>query len=448
MWKGGLAHGLLNRYRHPSVRERELGMSSRKPVQRLLLAISLSAATAPLAASPLHGQAALQAFQARQVYLQGLLNAAPAKTAASDLILRSGFETVGGNAECASDRDGDGLSDCVETNTGRFIDASDTGTDPDFADTDADGIPDGEEVLGSETGLDLAALGANPLRRDLLVEYDWFDSDYDCGPHSQRPTAAVMQRVAAMFAAAPVTNPDGSTGIHLIQDYGQGGVFSGGNRVEGHDAILPGAIDATFHEIKLGNFAPERLGYFRYVLMPHRYNGGSNSSGFAEVVGDDAIVSLYCLNTEDNVARTIAHEIGHLLGLHHGGFEVCNNKPNYNSLMNYRYQFSGVDAQCDAQGDPMVDDFSRGTLLSLDERALDEPLGVCGSRAIDWNRDGTLQTAISLKLTPNDTDTCGSELRTLEDFDDWANLSFAGLRDFRGELKSVQSHTQCAGAEP
>jgi len=50
------------------------------------------------------------------------------------------------------DTDGDGLADSVETNTGFFVNANDTGTDPNNPDTDGDGMSDGEEV----------ALGRNP----------------------------------------------------------------------------------------------------------------------------------------------------------------------------------------------------------------------------------------------------------------------------------------------
>mgnify|MGYP002527765903 FL=1 len=46
----------------------------------------------------------------------------------------------------ADDSDEDGLPDTVETDTGEFIDARDTGTDPDEADTDGDGFNDGVEV--------------------------------------------------------------------------------------------------------------------------------------------------------------------------------------------------------------------------------------------------------------------------------------------------------------
>ena len=58
--------------------------------------------------------------------------------------------------------------------------------------------------------------------------------------------------------------------------------------------------------------------------------------------GDDLIVSLYCAGSDGNVANTILHEVGHNLGLRHGGNVDCNYKPNYNSVMNYRYQFPGV----------------------------------------------------------------------------------------------------------
>jgi hypothetical protein len=40
----------------------------------------------------------------------------------------------------------DALGDGVETNTGVFVDASDTGTDPTKQDTDGDGFFDGTEV--------------------------------------------------------------------------------------------------------------------------------------------------------------------------------------------------------------------------------------------------------------------------------------------------------------
>jgi hypothetical protein len=395
---------------------------------------------------------AMQAFQARRAELHARLHmrmGLPKNLTDNVLfssVFFSGFEAV--DPDCLLDSDGDGLPDCVETNTGVFVDITDTGTDPFNPDTDGDGISDGDEVLGTIDGLDLPAMGVSPLRRDLLIEYDWFDDRLECGAHSHRPDAHVLARVAAAFAAAPLVNPDGSTGINVIQDVGQGGVFDGGNRIEGFDPVLPGALDATYRQIKQANFADNRRGYFRYVLMPHRYNGGSSSSGYAEIIGDDAIVSLYCAHSEDNVARTILHEIGHNLGLHHGGFEACNGKPNYNSIMNYRYQFTGLDDSCDGSGDRGSDGFSTGQRLPLDEADIDELQGVCGNPPIDWNRNGALETGIAQNLRPGFEAECGSALRRLEDFDDFAQLTFLGLHVERAKLHGLQDEVGCAGAPP
>lgn len=50
-----------------------------------------------------------------------------------------------------SDADDDGLADIVETDTGVFVSADNTGTDPLVFDSDGDGVGDGEEVaLGSD----------------------------------------------------------------------------------------------------------------------------------------------------------------------------------------------------------------------------------------------------------------------------------------------------------
>lgn len=57
----------------------------------------------------------------------------------------------GSGDRVALDRDEDELLNGVETNTGTFIDAFETGTDPTLADTDGDGFDDGLEVqFGSD----------------------------------------------------------------------------------------------------------------------------------------------------------------------------------------------------------------------------------------------------------------------------------------------------------
>ncbi|NCW26402.1 MAG: LamG domain-containing protein, partial [Betaproteobacteria bacterium] len=54
-----------------------------------------------------------------------------------------------------ADSDGDGLNDGAETKTGTFVSASNTGTDPNVADSDGDGVGDGVEI----------ADGTNPNNR-------------------------------------------------------------------------------------------------------------------------------------------------------------------------------------------------------------------------------------------------------------------------------------------
>ena len=161
--------------------------------------------------------------------------------------------------------------------------------------------------------------------------------------------------------------------------------------------------------------------------MPHRYNNG-NSSGVSELPGDDTIVSLYCYGSSDNVANTIVHEMGHNLNLHHGGTVDVNYKPNYNSVMNYLFQFPGIDTTCDAIGDGVLD-YSRGTRITLNENSLDESKGVCGSKPIDWNGNGILDApGLSININPS----YDSVKTTLTDNNDWATVSFGGLSDVDG----------------
>ena len=62
------------------------------------------------------------------------------------------------------DDDGDGLVDTVETNTGIFVSAQDTGSDSLDPDSDGDGFGDGAEVAASSNPNDpLSTPGASPL---------------------------------------------------------------------------------------------------------------------------------------------------------------------------------------------------------------------------------------------------------------------------------------------
>lgn len=337
-----------------------------------------------------------------------------------------------------TDADGDRLPDWIETNTGVFVDKTNAGTDPLVADTDGDGLDDGDEVVGSSDGLALPQLGADPLKKNIFMEFDWFDDSQTCGPHSHRPSSAVIDRFEQAFADAPVANPDGTTGIDVISDYGQGGFTNGGKLVE--DTIAPfgsingGVNGAEFASIKEANFLPVREGYFHYVVMMHQYNTSSSSSGQAELPGDDLVVSLQCLFQTTYLSNTIMHELGHNLFLRHGGdVNLPNYKPNYNSVMNYRFQFAGVDADagdpgtpCNANPDQIID-YSDGDRITLDEVALLEASGVCGSPAIDWDGDSFIDP-VPVTVDVN----ADGLLQMLTDHDDWAAINFGGVGDADG----------------
>ena len=67
----------------------------------------------------------------------------------------------------------------------------------------------------------------------------------------------------------------------------------------------------------------------------------------------------------EDQASTFMHELGHNLGLGHGGGDNVNCKPNYASVMNYPSSHPGSQASYRL-------DYSRTALATLDESALDE----------------------------------------------------------------------------
>lgn len=224
----------------------------------------------------------------------------------------------------------------------------------DKLDSDGDGLLDDWETKGyplpNGSKIDLKAMGCNPYRKDVLVEVDWMKS--------AQPDPGIFDIIEKTFANdAPVLNPDGSRGISLHIDRGQGnGPFTGGGTIlpdyETMDFCTdPGApFNATFSDLKRLGFNPDRLGIFHYCIFGCAQLGMSTGSG--EIWGDDFYVTLTMMpdwihNTDAQIG-TFVHELGHNLGLRHGGIdngaqdEDLKRKPNQESVMNYRYQWSGL----------------------------------------------------------------------------------------------------------
>ena len=333
------------------------------------------------------------------------------------------------------DSDGDRIPDFAESDDGSFVSVLRTGTDPFNPDSDSDGIMDGDEILGTPQGLDLPALGADPLRRDIFVECDWYAGEFNGTIANYRPSDLVVDWLIESFANAPVENPyDAEPGISIHFDYGQGGLYSGGEQLPGEPIFL--IFDFDFNTIKAQHFDENRRGYFHYAIFAHRYNKSTNnSSGVAEQPGNDFMVTLSTYNSPVVMANTIMHELGHNLGLRHGGFEERNWKPNYNSVMNYRYQFTGVDDNNDALGDGVLD-YSIGIAHQLDEHEIYEAQGIDGITPIDWNDNGVTDTEpyqanincnYVVRQCGQGFDCGDSSCDTLSDFDDWGNINWSRL---------------------
>lgn len=270
-------------------------------------------------------------------------------------------------------------------------------------DTDGDGLWDDWETNGidfdGDGKIDLQLVGADPMHKDLFVQVDYMDctvpgSDCAAGDtHSHQPKAEAMTAVTNFFATAPmpsVTNPDGTPGVrlHIVSN-----PIKHQNVVHMSDQCVaadPGSeIFDTIKQARFGVNDPHRVA-FRYALWGHQQAAGSSVSGCAEFPGDDVMVSLGGWNTggPDDIdgdglsdrdvgtiqqqAGTFIHELGHNLGLHHGGGDGADHKPNYLSLMNHFFQMSGIPGGSPSGHLTAQLLFSTNTLPPLNETALDE----------------------------------------------------------------------------
>jgi len=285
--------------------------------------------------------------------------------------------------------------------------------DADLADADGDGLPDAWELDGLDVNqdgtvdLNLRLLGADPAIKDIFVEIDYMAT----AGHDHQPDPAALADVERVFAAHDIAQ-------HLIID----------EAVPEIEPILfstqgPGAAD-DFNDLKLGNpvepcgtgpndghfgsitdrsspncmnMIDARRQVFRYAIFGHDHAHQIGSSGIAELPGNDFMVTLGGW-TNDGLnavggrraaeASTLMHELGHTLGLGHGGGDGVNCKPNYLSVMNYSLQFAYFDPTR-----PL--DYSIQSLPSLDENAgLSEPAGIGGpvDRRVIYGINGTIET--------------------------------------------------------
>jgi PKD repeat protein len=277
-------------------------------------------------------------------------------------------------------------------------------------DTDGDGLKDDWETFGYDydgdciVDVDLPAMGSDPLRKDIFIEIDYMVG-YVCIPnpygypvwcfdYDHQPKEDAIAQVVQAFAAAPNSNPDGSFGITLHVDSGPDSIMSPntgdtwGNLSEAELLQLTPVdpLGPVFYDIKRDHFSPSRSPIFRYGIAAHRV-GGMSLDGFLFAScfpglkglgqGNDFILYLGAMSHETGTsleqAIAFMHELGHNLGLEHGGFDSINDKPNYLSIMNYSFAQNGGLIMDDEAGHL---DYSRFHLPNLDETNLNEQEGL------------------------------------------------------------------------
>ncbi len=273
----------------------------------------------------------------------------------------------------------------------------------DFGDRDGDGLLDTWETDGididgdSQLEIDLPGMGANPDVKDIFVEVDVM-----AGVSFDQSATDAVEYAFAQAPASAVDNYDGSSGIqlHVVVD---------GDRPGNVALVLaPGEdLPADYYAIKDSFFGSEqdrihpqwseiwdvRLKIFRYCLWADTlaYSDGGGVYGLSEAVpSNDFVLAAGQMQSAPQFANVLSdafagmfmHELGHTLGLLHGGGpeNAPEYKPNYLSVMNYAYSepWDKITNQGTNAKEVWRLDYSRSALRTLEEGALLETEGLDG----------------------------------------------------------------------
>ncbi len=331
-------------------------------------------------------------------------------------------------------------------------------------DTDGDKIPDFWEICGIDVNrdgqidLDLKALGANPSRKDVFVEIDYMEN--------HKPNDQAIRDVIASFGRANVysnrivtednqnSEQELGVGLHVIVDdeipHQNSFKWSDRDKIKGQ--YFGTALDRQSDNGK--NIIAAKGIFYHYAIFVHSQQGTS-SSGKGEIRGNDFIVSLgsdiwgkdrsgHHVGSLDQQSGTFMHELGHNLGLLHGGSDDVNNKPNYVSVMNYVFQMPSL-----ISDRPL--DFSRCKSEILFEDSLSEKNGIrfkcprqeigttyikslkqslLSDAAVDYNEDGDIIDTRVVKDLNNDNQpsryvsASDSSSWSLTGNNDWSKIKF------------------------
>jgi hypothetical protein len=306
--------------------------------------------------------------------------------------------------------------------------------------------------------IDLPNMGATVNKPDIFVQLDWMADN----THSHQLSSAEIQAIVNAFANSPFVSRTGSVGINLHVDHGPASILNfntnttWGNLSRAHQQaevtnLGTGTINnynwSAFDAIKNqanGFKSTGRSAIFHYAIAAHQISTLTNSGVARSIPGSDFIISLgsfaNSVGTANQRSGALMHELGHNLGLRHGGGDNVNFKPNYLSVMNYSYWSTLT------KNGNVLFDYSRAALPTLNESNLSDSAGIgsgasgfavghqcpgaapgtivtvaAGSGPIDWACDGkTNETGLSVDVNGDGT------LSQLVGFDDWKNLKLKG----------------------
>lgn len=333
-----------------------------------------------------------------------------------------------------------------------------------------DGIADVWKLHGAEFDpgnggqfIDLPAMGATVGQKDIFVQIDWMKGTL-FGEFNQQITPAVIKRWVDLYAA---------NGYKLHVDEGPGSIMNfatnaawgplGKGQAVAYQAGLGTATDngdgtikydwTAYNNLKASTFTPTgRASIFHHILAAHQL-GALGNSGISRTPGVDTIISLGTftngVGSDDEQLATLMHEFGHGLGLDHGGQDAVNYKPNYFSVMNYAFQFSGI-----TRNGVTTWDYSHNadsTLVESNPPGLNEASGIpsaagvqtvhyCPAKPgvpaarvtvadaagrVDWDCDGNPDANPVSADVNNDPGQAANTLGTLTSYEDWSRLKLA-----------------------
>lgn len=214
-----------------------------------------------------------------------------------------------------------------------------------------------------------------------------------------------------------------------------------------HDSNLD-PVWTEFDNIMNPRVSPAERKIYHRLLNAHAYSNTSSSGLSRGIPASDFIETLGRWPTNPGTmkqrAGTIMHELGHNLGLRHGGVDHENYKPNHLSIMSYLNQVKWLLRR----GVAWLD-YERFVLRNLDESNLSEPVALgrvggdapisiygvrwyssgvllekaTGSHAnVDWNNNGVAtNTGVAVDLNNSGGN---SVLRAR--FNEWENIIYDG----------------------